>query len=84
MTATIELLVSLLGVIAVVAFVAARSNIPPSILLVLTGVILALIPGLPAVALEVSPLFGYDEDSFAASWRELASKPAMAEGLYLE
>jgi UDP-N-acetylglucosamine/UDP-N-acetylgalactosamine diphosphorylase len=40
--------------------------------------------GLPAVALEVSPLFGYDEDSFAASWRELAPKPAMAEGLYLE
>ncbi len=40
--------------------------------------------GLPARAIEVSPLFGYDEDSFAASWRNLSPKPAIAEGLYLE
>jgi len=36
------------------------------------------------VAVEVSPLFGYDEDSFADSWRKLAKKPAISEGLYLE
>ncbi|PTX91177.1 UDPGP type 1 family protein [Opitutus sp. ER46] len=40
--------------------------------------------GLPAVSLEVSPLFGYDEDSFADAWRKLAAKPAITEGLYLE
>jgi len=40
--------------------------------------------GRPAVALEVSPLFGYDEDSFAASWKKLTPKPAIADGLYLE
>jgi UDP-N-acetylglucosamine/UDP-N-acetylgalactosamine diphosphorylase len=40
--------------------------------------------GLPSVAVEVSPLFGYDEDSFADSWRKLTPKPAVAEGLYLE
>jgi UDP-N-acetylglucosamine/UDP-N-acetylgalactosamine diphosphorylase len=28
--------------------------------------------GSGAVAIEVSPLFGYDEDSFAESWRKLA------------
>lgn len=39
--------------------------------------------GLPALALEVSPLFGYDEDSFAASWQQLKQKPAVAEGLIL-
>jgi len=40
--------------------------------------------GRPAQTIEVSPLFGYDEDSFAASWQKLARKPALAEGLYLE
>jgi UDP-N-acetylglucosamine/UDP-N-acetylgalactosamine diphosphorylase len=40
--------------------------------------------GKPDVAIEVSPLFGYDEDSFADAWRKLAPKPAIAEGLYLE
>lgn len=39
--------------------------------------------GLPAISLEVSPLFGYDEDSFADAWRKLAAKPAIVEGLYL-
>jgi UDP-N-acetylglucosamine/UDP-N-acetylgalactosamine diphosphorylase len=39
---------------------------------------------LPAVTFEVSPLFGYDEDSFADSWRKLSSKPAIVDGLYLE
>jgi UDP-N-acetylglucosamine/UDP-N-acetylgalactosamine diphosphorylase len=40
--------------------------------------------GLPPLALEVSPLFGYDEDSFAESWKKLSSRPAIADGLYLE
>jgi UDP-N-acetylglucosamine/UDP-N-acetylgalactosamine diphosphorylase len=40
--------------------------------------------GLPAIAVEVSPLFGYDEDSFADAWKELSPKPVVKEGLYLE
>jgi UDP-N-acetylglucosamine/UDP-N-acetylgalactosamine diphosphorylase len=40
--------------------------------------------GLPRVAMEVSPLFGYDEDSFADAWKKLPTKPAVVEGLYLE
>ena len=40
--------------------------------------------GLPPVTLEVSPLFGYDEDSFAERWRQLQPKPAIRDGLYLE
>jgi UDP-N-acetylglucosamine/UDP-N-acetylgalactosamine diphosphorylase len=40
--------------------------------------------GLPKATVEVSPLFGYDEDSFADAWRKLAPKPAVKDGLYLE
>lgn len=40
--------------------------------------------GLPALLVEVSPLFGYDEDSFGDSWRRLPSKPVIEDGLYLE
>jgi UDP-N-acetylglucosamine/UDP-N-acetylgalactosamine diphosphorylase len=40
--------------------------------------------GLPVPVIEVSPLFGDDEESFAASWARLASKPEVKEGLYLE
>jgi UDP-N-acetylglucosamine/UDP-N-acetylgalactosamine diphosphorylase len=40
--------------------------------------------GLPAFDLEVSPLFGYDEDSFKESWSRLSPKPAIASGLVLE
>ena len=39
--------------------------------------------GLPPLTIEVSPLFGYDEDSFADSWRKLQPKPAIVDGLYL-
>ncbi len=39
--------------------------------------------GVPQAAVEVSPLFGYDEDSFADAWRRLAAKPAVRDGLYL-
>jgi UDP-N-acetylglucosamine/UDP-N-acetylgalactosamine diphosphorylase len=40
--------------------------------------------GRPHPALEISPLFGYDEDTFAQAWEKLSPKPAVAEGLYLE
>jgi len=40
--------------------------------------------GLPPFPIEVSPLFGYDEDSFADSWQRLPQKPSpVAAGLYL-
>lgn len=39
--------------------------------------------GLPPFAFEVSPLFGYDEDSFAVSWAACSSPPAVAAGVVL-
>ncbi len=39
--------------------------------------------GLPSLSLEVSPLFGYDEDSFADAWAKLTPKPPIADGLTL-
>ena len=50
---------------------------------VLTPFVATDASGLPAFAFEVSPLFGYDEDSFADSWRGLTPKPAIRDGLYL-
>jgi monovalent cation/hydrogen antiporter len=55
MVSTIQTLVLLLAIIAAVAVVANRLKIPPSILLVSTGVVLALIPGLPTI--EIAPEF---------------------------
>jgi CPA1 family monovalent cation:H+ antiporter len=55
MVPTIQILVSLLAVIAAVAVLAARLKIPSAILLVLTGVVLAFIPNLPTV--ELAPEF---------------------------
>ena len=52
MVPTIQILVLLLVVVASVAVVAARLTVPPAILLVLTGVALALVPGLPPVKLS--------------------------------
>jgi len=76
MITTIQILVLLLIVIAAVAVIAARLKIPPAILLVLTGVVLALVPGLPAVELEpkfvlllVLPPVIY-ASAVAMSWRE--------------
>ncbi len=76
MVSTIEILILLLIVIAAVAVVAARLKIPPAILLVLTGVVLAVVPGLPAVELEPSfvlllvlPPVIY-ASSVSMSWRE--------------
>ena len=40
--------------------------------------------GLPPFAIEVSPLFGYDEDSFADAWEKLSPKPEIKAGLYLQ
>jgi monovalent cation/hydrogen antiporter len=51
MTSTIQILIVLLSVVAAVAVLATRLKIPPAILLVLTGLALALIPGLPAMEL---------------------------------
>jgi CPA1 family monovalent cation:H+ antiporter len=76
MIPTIQILVALLIVIAAVAVVAARLKIPPAILLVLTGVVLALVPGLPTVKLApefvlliVLPPIVYSS-AVAMSWRE--------------
>ena len=49
----LEVLIMMLVVIAAVAVAANRLRIPPAILLVITGVVLATLPGLPAV--EVAP-----------------------------
>ena len=66
----------LLVAIAAVGVAAKRANIPPAILLVLTGVVLALVPGLPAVHLApelvlllVLPPLIYSS-AVAMSWRE--------------
>ncbi len=76
MIVTLQVLVLLLIVIAAVAVLAARLDIPPAILLVLTGVALALLPGLPTVRLApdvvlllVLPPVIYSS-SVAMSWRE--------------
>lgn len=75
-TREIEILVLLMIAIAAVGVVAKRSNIPPAILLVLSGVALALVPGLPAVRLPpelvlllVLPPLIYSS-AVAMSWRE--------------
>jgi CPA1 family monovalent cation:H+ antiporter len=76
MIPTIQILVLLLIVISAVAVVAARLQIPPAILLVLTGILLALVPGLPTVKLApefvlliVLPPLVYSS-AVAMSWRE--------------
>ena len=76
MIPTLQILVLLLVVIAAVAVLATRLRIPPAILLVLTGVILALVPGLPTVNLApefvlllVLPPLIYSS-AVAMSWRE--------------
>ena len=76
MVEILQILVLLLVVVAVVAVVAARLEIPPAILLVLAGVVLALIPGLPTVELApelvllvVLPPVIYSS-AVAMSWNE--------------
>src|SRR5215471_681351 len=76
MSGTIQTLIILLVVLAAVALAARRLNIPPAILLVLTGTAFAFIPGLPAmklapevVLLLVLPPVIY-QSAVAMSWRE--------------
>jgi monovalent cation/hydrogen antiporter len=76
MISTIQILVLLLAVVAAVAVLADRLQIPSAILLVLAGVVLALVPGLPSlelapelVLLLVLPPVIY-ASAVAMSWRE--------------
>jgi monovalent cation/hydrogen antiporter len=76
MTETFQILILLLAVISVVGLVAKRLQIPPAILLVITGVGLTLIPGLPSlqlapdlVLLLVLPPIIY-WDAVKMSWKE--------------
>src|ERR1700685_293196 len=76
MTATIETLLLLLAVLVVVAVVARRLNTAPSILLVVAGIALALLPGLPRIELApelvllgILPPLIYSA-GVAMSWRE--------------
>src|SRR5260370_31738577 len=73
---TYEMVVLRVVVVGAVAVAAVRLKIPPAILLVLTGVALALVPGLPAVEfapelvlLLVLPPVIYSS-AVAMSWRE--------------
>src|SRR5450631_320753 len=74
---TIQILILLLTVIAGVSLAAVRLKLPPAILLVVSGVALALIPGLPTVKLApefvllfVLPPVIYSS-AVAMSWREV-------------
>src|SRR5271163_1594068 len=76
MTATIETILLFLAVLVVVAVVARRLDIAPSILLVVAGIALALIPGLPRIELApelvllgILPPLIYSA-GVAMSWRE--------------
>jgi len=76
MTSTIQTLVALLAVIAAIGVLAARLTIPPAILLVIAGIFLGALPGLPTVALApeffllfILPPLIYDA-AVAMSWRE--------------
>ncbi|HEX2654037.1 MAG TPA: Na+/H+ antiporter, partial [Xanthobacteraceae bacterium] len=76
MTTIIQTLLLLLAVMVVVAIAARRLNTAPSILLVIAGVVLALIPGLPAIELApelvllgILPPLIYSA-GVAMSWRE--------------
>jgi Na+/H+ antiporter len=76
MTTSIQALILLLAVVATVATLADRLKIPAAILLVLTGVLLALLPGMAAIELApefvllfVLPPVIYTS-AFNMSWRE--------------
>ncbi len=76
MTATVQTLLFMLAVLAAVAVVAKRLNIAPSILLVVAGIGVAFVPGLPKVELApevvllvILPPLIYSA-GVAMSWRE--------------
>ena len=81
MALTIEILVLLLGVVAAVAFVADRLRIPEAILLVLAGVMLALVPGLPpSISRPTGPAARVASDHLFLGGRdELARLPLQLE-----
>jgi CPA1 family monovalent cation:H+ antiporter len=66
---------ALLGIVAAVEWLAGRLHVPPPILLVVVGIVLAVVPGLPAVELEpefamqvlLPPLIYFA--SFSMSWQ---------------
>jgi CPA1 family monovalent cation:H+ antiporter len=76
MTETFQILILLLAVICVVGLIAKRLKIPPAILLVITGVGLALIPDLPTLQLArdlvlvlvLPPIIYWD--AVKMSWKE--------------
>src|ERR1017187_5977320 len=77
MTAIMQTLLFMLAVLAAVAVAAKRLNVAPSILLVVAGVGMALIPGLPKVTLApevvllvILPPLIYSGGG-AVVWREL-------------
>jgi Na+/H+ antiporter len=76
MTETIETVLLLLGVLVIVAVVARRLDIAPSILLVVAGIVLAIAPDLPRIELApelvllgILPPLIYSA-GVAMSWRE--------------
>ncbi len=76
MTATIQILLVLLAVLVAAALIARRLNTAPSIVLVIAGVALALVPGLPRIELApefvllvILPPLIYSA-GVAMSWRE--------------
>jgi monovalent cation/hydrogen antiporter len=76
MTETIQILLLLLAVLALVGVIARRLNTAPSILLVIAGIGLALIPGLPRIELApelvllgILPPLIYSA-GVSMSWRE--------------
>lgn len=76
MTGTIETMAFILAVLMLVAIIAQRLTLPPSILLVAAGIGIALVPGLPAlelapelVLLVLLPPLIYSA-GVAMSWRE--------------
>jgi NhaP-type Na+/H+ or K+/H+ antiporter len=76
MTATLQTMLFLLAVLVVVAVIAQRLKTAPSILLVVAGILLALVPGLPRVELApelvllvLLPPLIYSA-GVAMSWRE--------------
>src|SRR5260221_2054347 len=76
MTETIQILLVLLAVLVAAALIARRLNTAPSIVLVLAGVALAIVPGLPRIELApefvllvILPPLIYSA-GVAMSWRE--------------
>src|SRR3954466_13822992 len=76
MEATFQIFLILLAVLAGTALLARRVNVAPAILLLLAGIVLAFVPGMPAVELPpevvllvVLPPLIYSA-SVAMSWRE--------------